>query len=542
MTLRINKDIISFDPELGIVPTSIYMSYMEQLLTTDWTMDPKIQNYQLSYWDSTYEKGQLAQSWEFTSPGTMVLHLRQGISWQNLPPANGREFTANDVVFHFNRMMGLGNGFTTPAPYLGTNSAWAPLTSITATDKYTVVMKWNTPNPEVAIENMTAPACETTIENPEAVQQWGNLNDWHHAVGTGPFILTDFVSGSSATLIKNTNYWGYDERYPKNKLPYVDKITYLIIPDDATALAALRTGKIDDLDSIPYNQAQAMQKTNPEIVDIGVPIGNTVTMDPRNDKAPFNDIRVREALQMSIDLSTIAKSYYGGAADPWPSTLTSNYMTGWGLPYNQWPQDLKDQYAYNPTVAKQLLTAAGYPSGFNTDVVADNSGDMDLLQVIKSYYAAIGVVMDIRPMDSGTFASFAVTGHKQDALIQRQPGAGSLGLTYYPLRQILRFQTGYSVNTALVSDPKYDVFPPKTTASTSTDDLKAIMKDANLYVAQQHYVISLLQQMQYSLCQPWLKGYNGQYAAFYGPSGPLLLFFYGARFWIDQNQKKSMGH
>ena len=73
------------------------------------------------------------------------------------------------------------------------------------------------------------------LENPEAVKKWGNLNDWHHAIGTGPFILKDFVSGSSATLIKNPNYWGYDERYPQNKLPYVDTVKFLIIPDEATA-------------------------------------------------------------------------------------------------------------------------------------------------------------------------------------------------------------------------------------------------------------------------------------------------------------------
>ena len=67
---------------------------------------------------------------------------------------------------------------------------------------------------------------DRTIENPEAVKQWGDLTDWHHAIGTGPFILTDFVGGSSATLVKNPNYWGYDERYPQNQLPYVDSVKY----------------------------------------------------------------------------------------------------------------------------------------------------------------------------------------------------------------------------------------------------------------------------------------------------------------------------
>ena len=83
------------------------------------------------------------------------------------------------------------------------------------------------------------------IEAPEAVQKWGKLNDWHHAVGTGAFILKDFISCNSATLIKNPNYWGYDERYPQNKLPYVDKLKFLSYPTMIQAMAAMRSGKID---------------------------------------------------------------------------------------------------------------------------------------------------------------------------------------------------------------------------------------------------------------------------------------------------------
>ena len=67
----------------------------------------------------------MAQSWEFTDPSTFVVHLRQGIHWQNIPPANGREFTAADVVFHYDRMFGLGDGFTKPSPYWATVAACA---------------------------------------------------------------------------------------------------------------------------------------------------------------------------------------------------------------------------------------------------------------------------------------------------------------------------------------------------------------------------------------------------------------------------------
>ena len=79
-------------------------------------------------------------------------------------------------------------------------------------------------------ETLQAPTNATCIEAREAVEKWGDLRDWHHAIGTGPFILNDFISGDSATLIKNPDYWGHDERYPQNQLPYVDKLKFRIIP------------------------------------------------------------------------------------------------------------------------------------------------------------------------------------------------------------------------------------------------------------------------------------------------------------------------
>jgi peptide/nickel transport system substrate-binding protein len=283
-----------------------------------------------------------------------------------------------------------------------------------------------------------------------------------------------------------------------------------------------------------------MQKTNPEILQIPTPLTPTPTVDPRNDVKPFNDIRVREAMQMAIDLPTIAKSYYGNNADPWPDTLTSRYMTGWGWPYDQWPQDLKDEYAYNPTKAKQLLADAGYPNGFNTDIVVDSTADLDLLQVVKSYFSNVGINMDIRPMDRASWVAFVQTSLKQDQMSMNS--AGSLGLSYEPIRQLERFQTGAITNIGVVKDPIFDAFEPKALAFTDLDSIKNVLRDANEYVARQHFAISLVQPNLFAFCQPWLKGYNGQNQSIPVSGSPQLLFFYPARFWIDQNLKKSMGH
>jgi hypothetical protein len=93
----------------------------------------------------------------------------------------------------------------------------------------------------------------------------------------------------------------------------------------------------------------------------------------------------------------------------------------------------------------------------------------------------------------------------------------------------------------MVSDPVYDGFYTKAMAATSVDQVKQVLKDANEYVARQHFAISLLEPMQYALYQPWLKGYNGQFGSVCGQgSSPQNLGFYTARFWIDQKLKKSI--
>ena len=541
MTIRASRNIVNFDPYFGGALVHLVTAWMERLVADDWTLDPAVFDYKPLWHPSRYLKGQLADSWEFTDPSTYVAHLRKGIRWQDIPPANGREFVADDVVFHFNRLYGLGGGFTKPSPFNAPVTAFQDLISVTAADKYTVVFKFRIANPEIIMETLHAIDLAMCIENPDAIRQWGDVRDWHHAIGTGSFMLRDFVPSSSATLVKNPNYWGYDERYPHNKLPYIDTVKYLFIPDDAAALDAMRAGKIDVIDCVSPVQAQVMRKTNPEILQILTPLPPTISLDPRIDVAPFNDIRVRQAMQKAIDLPAIAKDYYHGLVEPYPDTLTSRYMKGWGFPYEEWPQDLKDEYAYNPTAAKKLLADGGYPNGFKTNVVADTAGDMDLLQIIKSYFAHIDIDMEIRPMETNVWNDFVLLGRKHDQLVHHP--AGHLGHTSAPLRDLNRFLTASPNNYGMVSDPVFDTLYAKAKAATTLDEVLRIFRDANEYVARQHIAISVLQPMAYSLCQPWLKGFNAQFGSTWGAAaGPGMLSFYLGRFWIDQKLKKSMGH
>jgi ABC-type oligopeptide transport system substrate-binding subunit len=90
----------------------------------------------------------------------------------------------------------------------------------------------------------------------------------------------------------------------------------------------------------------------------------------------------------------------------------------------------------------------------------------------------------------------------------------------------------------MTNDPAYDAFYTQALAATSVDQVKEALKGQNLYVAQQHYVISLLNPSSFNLSQPWLKGYLGQsFAMTGGSSGPMMIGYYASRYWIDSSMK-----
>jgi hypothetical protein len=94
-----------------------------------------------------------------------------------------------------------------------------------------------------------------------------------------------------------------------------------------------------------------------------------------------------------------------------------------------------------------------------------------------------------------------------------------------------------------VDDHEFDQFQVRALAAGSIAEMKHIVREANEYVARQHFSISLLQPMAYSVCQPWVKGFNGQFgSAWAHAGGPAMLSFYLARFWLDEKLKKSFKH
>lgn len=477
--------------------------YFEYLAMRNWTTDRSICDMH-GYVPAKYYAGLLAERWEQNDPNTYTFYLRHGITFQNKAPVNGRELTAYDIEEHYARLLGTGHGYTVGSPmFAGRLANWD---SITATDKYTLVFKVKKPS----IQSFTK-ILESTVSNgieaPEAVKaEGGALTDWTKAVGTGPWMLTDYVEGNQVTFTKNPNYWGYDERHPENKLPYTDNVKIFIIPDISTAMAAVRTGKTDTMGgdsnlNLTWEQASSLEKTNPEMSKEPI-AGMGYTLNIRVDKAPFGDIRVRKALNMAIDRPAGLKTYYHNAVDGNACGIVNPVIKGYCYAYSDWPQALKDEYTYNPTKAKELLAAAGYPDGFKTSVVAPNNFDTNLLQVFKANMADVGIDMEISVMDFGTFNEMVVLGKHEALAWWKTGGPGPANLDDYV--------TNARMNMGRIVDPKVDQLADQITYAATDEDLRKYSIEADKYMFEQHYLAPSCYDMAYCFWSPNFKGFSGE--------------------------------
>ena len=149
-------------------------------------------------------RGALAESWDISEDGiTYTIHIRQGVHFHDKPPVNGREMTADDVEYTFHRNLGKCidrdrvQSEAEPTPGIKWYDGWdtMPIESITATDKWTVVFKLTRPDAR-ALRSIIGNVVHYIVAR-EVIEEYGDMKDWRNVVGTGPWMLTDFVEDTS---------------------------------------------------------------------------------------------------------------------------------------------------------------------------------------------------------------------------------------------------------------------------------------------------------------------------------------------------------
>jgi peptide/nickel transport system substrate-binding protein len=524
----------SFDPTAGMMGGGGFASNLmyEGLAGPDWTLDRDIWSYPTGFVPLEYLKGVLVEDWEQTDPTTITMQVRQGIHWQDRPPVNGREFTAADIVYNINRVLGAGDfAGQPPNPFFA--QQFSAIKEAVATGTYTVQFKLNQPGAVAMFQLLGA---MFTYAAPEWIEQ-ADPTDPLGVIGTSPWILTDFVAGTSMTFSRNPDYWGYDERHPENQLPYVDTVVQVAIGDPATSLAAMRSGQVDmwtdPMGHITWQAMETLLASNPEIQSAAQP-GPGAVLFLRCDTEPFTDINVRKALNMAIDRQNIAESYYGGYAEENASGIIGPAITGWTTPFDEWPAELQAAYTYDPEGAMALLAQTDWPTGFDTNAVSSPMQSPDLLLLIQSMFADIGVNMEIKQMDPPTYSAFVAAG-SQDQMVFSDGLAALLWAPTTSLQYLVSASIPQS-NSTFNYDAGYDALFAQINAATDPAKMKSLSAEADLYALENFWMVPIVAtKAQIVVWQPYIKGYTGEVLANNDWAAALR-----ARVWIDQALKTSM--
>ena len=532
-------DIAPTDPFYdGGRPTWWISGVNEKLAYANWAIDRDEFDFSSYYYPFSVMTGNLVESWATPDPLTIVFHIRKGVHWHNKAPMNGRELTAQDVEYNFRRIKGWGKE---GVPLQQFDIFRMPVESITATDKWTVVVKMEQPSLD-AVPSFTT-GTMAFILPPEVIEQHGDYKDWRNMVGTGPFMLADLVEGVSRTYIKNPDYWGHDPKYPENRLPYVDEVRHLYMGDEATLLAALRSASIDMVHTSggmsvgSIDTVRSLQRTNPEL-QVGpfwIYNNSSASMNTRNP--PFDDIRVRQAMQMAVDRETINETYYSGLGKPTPTGVIGDNLKGFYVPFEEWPEEVKKTYRYDPEGAEALLDAAGYPRGadgvrFETTYVFRGVFDIGIIEVLAGYWDEIGVSVAITPYDSPTWQAIVA-----DHSYEMATGAVNASLTPAAVMGWYSWAAkGLTLETAGGGAPELDAAHDAFFAATSIEEQQKFAREYDMFIIRNQFNVMGPKAPMFQFAHPWVKGWNGE--ANMANWNDYTIF---ARFWIDQDLKKEMG-
>jgi len=446
----------------------------------------------------------LAEKYETSPDGlTYTFTLRANAKWQNKAPLNGRAVTADDVVYSYNR-------FLQVSPQ---KANFSMVKEVTAKDPRTVVFALNSP---------FAPF-ETTIASPmfwimprEIIEADGDARK--RVVGSGPFIFDKFDKGVQVVAKRNPDYYF-------TGTPYVDELNLLIIPEDATAVAGLRSKSIDIL-GVSQTDRTAIASTNPEMQILDFPQNLLYFMYWRVDAPPFNDIRVRQAVSLGIDRDEMNKVLFEGRGFI-NGALPAGLQSWWLDPRSADMGPNAKYYKRDVDTAKKLLADAGFPTGMKIPMIASlnaygNTFGQSVELVIKQL-KDIGIQADLRPQDYSAYISSTFLG-------KYAPGTMVWGLEtpfQEPHDYLYNMYHPKGVRPhAGVNDPKLTGMIEDQAKVLDKAARKNLIFDIQRYLGeQQYYVMGAVDPISI-VRQPWVKNYN--YQSDYGRGGE-----YVPKLWID---------
>lgn len=332
----------------------------------------------------------LATEWKVSDDGLSVtLKLRDGIKF-----SDGSPIEASDVIWSLKRAatpdFGIWGFLVSAIKDVTSGADGSIVITLSRADPSIIpaLTVFNTAiMPQKLFEAMPG---KTDAEKAKAFAE--------HPIGSGPFMFASWERGSSMKLVKNPYYWALgDDGKP---LPYLDGVTFEVIPDDATRILRMQSGELDGAEFIPYARVAELKTSDAINMELYPSTRiEYVTLNTRpqieGKDNPLSNLKVRQALNYATNKDAIIQIVTQGVGTPMKSFMSS------ATPLNSGTGAL---FPYDLDKAKALLAEAGFKDGFSIDllVLAGNQDETGIGTALQQMWAAAGVKLNLKQVDNAT--------------------------------------------------------------------------------------------------------------------------------------------
>ena len=479
-----------------------------------------------------YTRGNLVESWEVT-PESIVFKIRPGVMWAAEGKEHvmeSREYTAYDTEFSLNRFL------ESPAGQGMLASAKDWIERIYASDESTLVIETNYFN--ARWKWTIATGWGNGQYAPEVVE--AGVDDWNNLVGTGPWMLKQYVLGSAFIYERNPMFW--DKTVidgTEYEIPFADELHFPIITDQSTRMAALRTGKLDYMAWVSPEYEETLAKSSPELISmpltgyhmdfVALRMNDVIKQGDSETFQPtpiLGNKEIRRALMIGLDRETIMKAtVIEGDIYGWP--INGDFKSVY-TPLSELPAATRELYEYDTEKARQMIADAGYPDGFKLKMIL-TAGQNDVASLIVDMWSEIGVETEMRILEDVAWENARQAREGYDVLIRGEPTSDPLVI--YPA--IFLNGKGQAVYNDEYLNAQYD----KAARETDIAARNIIFKELGVIAIDAVPYIPLATPFSKIYYWPWVKNYYGLIEeSAWGTS------HMNARIWIDQDLKKQLGY
>lgn len=323
----------------------------------------------------------LAESWQVSDDArTFTFKLRQGVKFHD-----GTDFNAQAVQFNVRRYTDPAFEFYDVRAAATMKPVYGNLQEVKVVDDHTVQFVFKAPFVDFP-RLLPQGNYVSGIFSPAALKKYGQDGLALHPTGTGPFKFVERVHGEKTVLVRNDKYWG--------ARPYLDRIIFRPIPDDATRLAALRSGEIDILTRVPADAADGLEGSGYTVRDSTTAGQLFLGWNFRNEFTSKQ--AVRQAILLAIDREGLARTIFKGRAVPSYSIFNIGNTA-----YDAAQKD----FAYDPARARELLKKAGYKEGDVHFTIITDVANQPSVEWIQRDLGKVGIKVNVISQEWLTYTS-----------------------------------------------------------------------------------------------------------------------------------------